>query len=130
MAITSRKAGAKTPTKTTTRRTPLTAQNPAGAPHDPAETVGTAAEPTEIDVKVSTFRVEPEPEKPKRGQVAARASFYLVPQTGELHNRPGPGWVELTPEQTAVAEVLPRRKRAAWWRQQRRKEEAADAAGR
>lgn len=143
MAVTRKSAAAKTPRapakpKTTAKvtalakpdeATPADANAPPAEDQAPDEQPPTTPEPDpsgvpEIEVKVSTFRTEPELEKPKRGQAPARASFYLVPQTGELHNRPGPGWVELTPEQTAVAEVLPRRKRAAWWRQQRRKDAA------
>jgi hypothetical protein len=112
---------------------PSTGAVPADAPA-PADTV--PSEPTpepavdpggvpEIEVRVSTFREEPEEVLPRRGQIPARASYYLVPQTGELHNRPGKGWVELTVEQTAVAQVLAPRQRAAWWRQQHRKRDAA-----
>lgn len=146
MAVTKRSAAAKSPKKAAStnpaepelevRIEPAAEEPPDAAPEESARDRDDApTEPApdnpagvpEIEVKVSHFRETGEAKKPPKK--TARASFYLVPQTGELHNRPGPGWVELTPEQTAVAEVLPRRKRAAWWRQQRRKQ-AADAAGR
>lgn len=85
------------------------------------------ADPTgvpEIEVKVSTFRTEPEPEKPRRGRIPARASYYFQPATGELRNRGGRGFVELTVEQTAVAEVLAPRQRPAWWRREQRRVDA------
>lgn len=119
MAITKDDAGGRRPTSsprivpTTPVPAPDVAETrPASAAPDPSEPV------PEVEVKIATFRAEPEPEKPGRGQIPARGSYYLNPHTGELRNRGGHGWVELTLEQTAVAEVLPQRKRAAWWRQQ------------